>query len=352
MAIDVNGDNVVDINDLTAPIVPNDGSALGALVNTVTDPLFGNPDTTLSQSKYDFAYKVFPNDLGMDYLGHYMVININVPVYPFTEKPRASDIVRQQFTPLAGERSKVDVLRYGANARQNAGGAETGTGLPRRTMRIAESIALYMPGTQMIYNGRNTYEEVGLTALGGQILTGIMASGAGAIYGLATRNIAGAGNVAAGVGNVMDAAGTVINAGAALAGAPINPRVEVLFSMTPLRDFQFEFLMVPRNEQEAITIREIVRTMRFHSAPELDSYTLGNTFIPPAEFDITFYHRGVENLSIPRINTCVLLECEVDYAPGTGIWQTYRDGSPLATRLRMVFKEVEVVHKLRVLQGF
>jgi hypothetical protein len=347
--VNTNGNGGFNQDDLNTPIVPDDGSAASNFV----DSLYGNPDTTLSQSKYDFAYKVFPNDLGMDYLGHYMVININVPIVPFSDDvPRGAPITTSQFNVLKGEKSKVDVLRYGANAQQNSGGAETGTGLTRRTVRIAESIALYMPGTQLIYNGRNTYEEVGLTALGGQILTGIMASGAGAIYGLVSRNIAGAGDVAAGVGNVMDSAGTVINAGAALAGIPINPRVEVLFSMTPLRDFQFEFLMVPRNEQEAITIREIVRTMRFHAAPELDSFTYGNTFIPPAEFDITFYHRGVENLSIPRINTCVLLECEVDYAPGTGIWQTYRDGSPLATRLRLVFKEVEVVHKLRVLQGF
>lgn len=341
--LDVNGDGRVTEEDLNIPIT--DGSA-------ISDTFFGNEDTTLSQSKYDFNYKVFPNDLGMDYLGHYMVININVPVIPFTNNPRGSDVVTSQFDVLAGEKSKVDVLRYGANANRNARGAETGTGLPRRTTRIAQSIALYMPGTQMIYNGRNTYEEVGLTALGGQLLTGVLSAGAGAIYGLLTKSIAGAGDVASGVGAIADGVGNAIGTAAGLAGAPINPRVEVLFSMTPLRDFQFEFLMVPRNQQEATTIREIVRTMRFHSAPELDAMTFGNTFIPPAEFDITFYHRGVENLSIPRINTCVLLECEVDYAPGTGIWQTYRDGNPLATRLRLVFKEVEVVHKLRVLQGF
>jgi hypothetical protein len=337
--------------DQNTPIT-GPGGAIGDALGGISDSIFGNEDTTLSQSKYDFNYKVFPNDLGMDYLGHYMVININVPVIPFTNNPRGSDVVTSQFDVLANEKSKVDVLRYGANAQANAPGAETGTGLPRRTTRIAQSIALYMPGTQMIYNGRNTYEEVGLTALGGQLLTGVLSAGAGVLYGLLTRRIDGAGDAASGAGKILDGAGNAIGTAAGLAGAPINPRVEVLFSMTPLRDFQFEFLMVPRNQEEAKTIREIVRTLRFHAAPELDAMTFGNTFIPPAEFDITFYHRGVENLSVPRINTCVLLELEVDYAPGTGIWQTYRDGSPLATRLRLVFKEVEVVHKLRVLQGF
>ena len=309
-----------------------------------------NEDTSLSQSKYDFSYKVFPNDLGMDYLGHYMVININVPVYPGTSMARGSTPIRNQFNVLDNEFSKVDVLRFG---NINSGGASSGIGLPRRTRRIVQSIALYMPGSQLVYNSRNAYDEISLSALGGQMVAGIVSVGSGLLYSKFTdQTIDTAGQVASGVGNVLDAAGQIISTGAQLAGAPINPRVEVLFSTTPLRDFQFEFLIIPRNEQESIAIREIVRTLRFHAAPEIDVSTFGNTYIPPAEFDLTFYHRGVENLAIPRINTCVLLECEVDYAPGLGVWQTYRDGTPLATRLRLVFKEVEAVHKLRVLQGF
>lgn len=320
-------------------------------ISNVTNYNIKNYDNTLSQSRYDFTYKVFPNDLGMDYLGHYMVININVPVIPGTNNPRGvfGDGGLKQFELLPDEYSKVDVLRFG---NVNSGGASSGTGLPRRTRRIAQSIALYMPGTQLIYNGKNAYEEVSLTALGGGLLSGVAGTTLGVIYGLATRTLDGIGDFISGAGNAIDATGQAIATGAKLAGAPINPRVEVIFSSTPLRDFQFEFLMMPRNKQEAETIKEIVKTIRFHGAPEIDSATFGNTYIPPAEFDITFYHRGVENLSIPRINTCVLLECEVDYAPNLGIWQTYRDGNPLATRLRLVFKELEAVHKLRVLQGF
>jgi hypothetical protein len=320
--------------------------AAGATIGFFTD----NNDNTLSQSRYDFTYKVFPNDLGMDYMGHYMVININVPVIPFTNNPRGSDTITDQFTVLDGEYSKVDVLRFGRGV--DSGDASSGTGLPRRTRRIVQSIALFMPGSQMIYSGRNAYEEISLTAIGGQLLTGVLSKGIGAVYGLLTQSFSNFLSGQAGVGQALNGAGQVISGTAQLAGAPINPRVEVLFATTPLRDFQFEFLMVPRNEEESKTIKEIVRTIRFHGAPEIDSSTAGFTYIPPAEFDITFYHRGVENMNIPRINTCVLLECEVDYAPNLGIWQSYRDGSPLATRLRLVFKEIEVVHKTRVLQGF
>ena len=62
--------------------------------------------------------------------------------------------------------------------------------------------------------------------------------------------------------------------------------------------------MAPRNEQESLSMRNIIKTLRFHGAPELNF--AGTFWIPPAEFDISFFHNGRENRNIPRINTCVL----------------------------------------------
>jgi hypothetical protein len=312
-----------------------------------------NEDTSLSQSEYDFTYKVFPADLGMDYLGHYMVININVPVYPSSPTPRGSGLITSQFKVLPNEYSKVDVLRYG---NINSGDATTGGGntMARRTRRIAQSIALYMPGSQLVYTGTNAYEEISMTSMLGQLVSGAASKGGSllAAYLLKTPAAATAGSsVGQAVGSVVDAAGKVITVGSQLAGMPINPCVEVLFSTTALREFTFDFLFVPRNEKESQIIEEIIRTLRFHSAPEVTRG--GFTFIPPAEFDITFFHRGVENTHVPRINTSVMVQLEVDYSSGMdGLWTSFRNGQPVATRVRMTFKEVELVHKLRVLQGF
>lgn len=325
-------------------------------------------DNMLSQSRYDFTSRAFPSDLGMSYAGHYMVINVNVPITVTSARFRndpvaATDIQPMQFTMDPNELSKVDVLRFGRGGSTTATNSDSLT--TRRTRRIVESIALYMPGTQLVYNGMNTYEEISMTALGGQLLTGALTNagiiagyfGAGGAIGGALGNLAqkiGAPAFASAVGNALGGAASttlsVAEQGFKLMGRPINPRVEVLFSLTPLRDFQFEFLMIPRNEDESMVIRNIVRTLRFHAAPELDNY--GLNFIPPAEFDITFYNAGKENTMIPRINTCVLTRCEVDYAPGTGTFSSFRNGAPIATRLMLVFREVEPVHKLRVLQGF
>lgn len=326
------------------------GKAIEDLVNG------GLPDdNTLSQSWYDFKYKAFPNDLGMEYAGHYMIININVPITVTSARtpgsvPEAATNLGNNFTLLPNELSKVDVLRFSKGVAVD-GATNSDSITSRRTRRIVESIALYMPGTQLVYNGMQTYEEISMTALAGQMAVGVVSTAAtiGSYFGGPAGALLSSA-VGQTAGGIADQVVGGISTAAKLAGRPINPRVEVLFSLTPLRDFQFEFLMLPRNAEEAKTIREIVRTLRFHSSPELDN--LGLNFIPPAEFDITFYYNGVESDKIPRINTCVMTRCEVDYAPGTGTFSTYHDGTPVAVRMMLVFREIEPVHKLRVLQGF
>jgi hypothetical protein len=310
----------------------------------------------LAQSRYDFKYLVFPNDLGMSDLGHYMIININVPTALGSRS--AAGRYTNQFTLLGkNERSKVDILRYGPGGPGNefavigSDGSRPFVSIPRATRRIAESIALHMP-SPLIYNTQNVYEEISLTALGGKLgvaTAGFMTAAAKTFAGTIGRGLA------SGASKLAGAAGQVAGLAAQLAQTPINPMVEILFSNTTVRAFTFEVLMAPRNEKESINLKAIVKTLRFHAAPEygmgVGGYAAGLTWIPPAEFDITFFNKGVENMNILRVNTCVLERIEVDYAP-TGTYSTFRNGHPVAVRLSMGFRELEPIHKQRVLQGF
>jgi hypothetical protein len=147
--------------------------------------------------------------------------------------------------------------------------------------------------------------------------------------------------------------------------SPINPAIEVFFSNTLQRQFVFEFLLAPRTEEESKNIKEIIKTLRYHAAPAVNNFggnlpdgisilgsVVGGLFwVPPAEFDISFFKDGTENTNIPRINTCVLERIEVDVTP-TGIYSTFSNGHPVATRLSLGFRELEPVHKTRVEQGF
>lgn len=313
-------------------------------------------DNTLGQSEYDFRYRVFPEDIGNSTVGHYMIININVPVLATGGGGQARSAYTGQFFnqslfPGDGEASKVDTLRfgnaeliYGAN-RDPVGVDRDPFSVPRYTRRIKESIALFMP-TPMVYTTQNDYQEISLTALGAGVAVGGAGMIAGAVGGAIFGSRAGAalGSLATGA---LEKAGSI----AGLVGYPINPRVEVIFSRTNLRSYRFEFLMAPRNARESLAVKEIVKTLRLHSVPELDQVTRGFTYIPPAEFDFTFYNKGIENLQVPRINTCVMDAIEVDYAP-SGVYSTFSNGHPVMTRLSLGVREVEPLHKRRVLQGF
>jgi len=311
----------------------------------------------LGQSSYDWNYRVFPEDLATDYNGHYMVININVPVNNGgTSLSAINGTGSFASQVLTNDFAKVDRLRFGdyggiRATNQNSNPLNFGNfALFSGTRRIKESIALHMP-SPVLYNSSHLYEEVSLTSIAAQAgKIGFSAIGAAAgafLSGSLSRALQTAG----GFTNLYGSTGRVIGRAAQLLGSPINPKIEVLFSTTPQRQFNFEVLMAPKSENESIVMKRIIETLRFHAAPELTSLGPIPLFIPPAQFDITFYDKGQENRNIPRINTCVMSRIEVDYAP-TGMYSTFRNGHPVAARLSMAFIETEILHKARIAQGF
>lgn len=332
----------------------------------------GLPD--LSQSRYKFNSSIFPADLGRSDQGHYMIININVQTKNGTRELAGTQVDKFYNDPNGKkadnlrEPSKIDKLRFGTQGNsggvnrfiqnllpfpyrfvssiqnllpvQSGGPGQVAVAVPRTTTRIAESIAMHMP-TPLVFNTQNVYEEVSLTALAGKL--GIKAASfvGGMLPGEAGKYL---GNIVSGAGQL---AGQVLQ----LAQSPINPMVEILFSNVVQRQFTFELLLAPRNEDESNIIKNIIKTLRFHAAPEVGSLG-GLLWIPPDEFDITFYNKGTENPHLLRINTCVLERIEVDYAPTSGIYSTFRNGHPVAVRLSLGFRELEPLHKERIRQGF
>jgi len=339
---------------------------LATTIDTSNDP--SQDRNGLAQGEYNFTSHVFPEDLSADYHGHYIVININVPTYKGQSRSAYSSASQQGASGLnidvstkvlTNEYSKVDNLKFNAGAEPVSSGPGAGPvsssrgnlrefgSIKRSTRRIAASIALFMPA-QAKYTHENKYDEVSLTAFG--------AKAAAIGVGFGGSMIAGSARGAETIGNLIGMIGgaaKTIGQASSLLGFPINPRMEVLYTGTPQRQFIFEFLMAPKNQTESLAIKRIVDTLRFHAAPEVETL-LGfiPTFIPPSEFDITFFTRGKENTNIPRINTCVLESIAVDYAPTGGIYSTFTNGYPVATVLSMAFRETEILHKRRVLQGF
>jgi len=137
-------------------------------------------------------------------------------------------------------------------------------------------------------------------------------------------------------------------------GEADNPYMEVLFDSMSLRTFTYNFQFAPRNEQEALEVQKIIQLFRFHMAPELRPGV--NRYLGlPSQFDIHYMFlskdgAASENNFYNRIATCVLQECKVNYTPN-GV-KSFEDGGPTQTTMTLSFKEIELLTKDKVSEGF
>lgn len=283
--------------------------------------------------------------------------NIN----PKNKKAVAAAAARE--VSKVGKKFVADEISAGVNAGLATAVVES-IKLTRKTKRAKAFISLYMPDTinQTLVN---QYDEVSMTAaLGKAGLAGAagqsLASTAGNMTGL--RAGLGGGGVADDVGGLAEAAGALAEAsgnfgagiGDALlfsAGLAQNPQVELLFKTIKNRDFQFDFKFIPKNPAEAQEIRKIVQAFRFFGAPELPTAGTGRYFIPPSEFDITFMLGQAPNPNLPKLSTCVLEGVDVNYG-SAGQWTAFQDGMPVEISMVLKFKEVEIIHKKLIKDGY
>jgi len=233
--------------------------------------------------------------------------------------------------------------------------------LSRKTKRLKSTISMYMPDTinqQIIheYGEISMTEALGMVGAIGQGAAGVASSLEGFVKtGKADLKGAGAGSMAELAGTLAEKSGVfgggIKEALLFSAGLAQNPQVEILYQKTGHREFMFDFKMSARSEAEAAAIRKIIKEFKFHSAPELLKGSSGRFFIPPAEFDIKFFYNGKENTNIHKISSCVLIGIDVNYA-AAGQWTTFADGMPVDISMQLRFKELELMHKGRIEEGY
>jgi hypothetical protein len=157
-----------------------------------------------------------------------------------------------------------------------------------------------------------------------------------------------------GVSGVLTGSTAANYVGQKLFGKMLNPGVDIMFQSTPLRRFQFNFIMSPSSKTEAKSMKDIIQAFRFHAAPQFDNGKL--SFIVPDVFDIKFYYIGsegnpIENTNIPKINTCVMERIDVDYTP-QGEWSTFTDGNPTSCMITTIFRELQVIDRNQIKAGY
>lgn len=250
-------------------------------------------------------------------------------------------------------------LAIGQAASVVAGGLLTGLvvsgiDLTRKTRRAASYISLYMPDTINV-TVVNDYDQLSLTDALGK--AGLAAQAGGEIVGGELKAVGGgAGPGTSEIGGFL--AEKTGNFGSGItdallfsAGYAQNPQIELLFKSIQNREFLFDFKFVPKTQDEATAIINIIKAFRFHAAPEIPSVGGGRYFVPPDEFDIQFMYGSNINPNLPKVSTCVLQGIDVNYA-SAGQWTTFRNGMPVEIALQLRFKEVEIMHKGLIQKGY
>ena len=222
------------------------------------------------------------------------------------------------------------------------------------TKRLSQAIALYMPAQISLQHQANYGEaEIGALVAGGMNALNTMSEGLSMTDAALKIGKEGLGNAGDALGlAALDALDATIAPGARAAleisrGKITNNRTEMQFEGVQRRDFSFSFKMLPTSPEEAKTIQDIVTLFRFHSMPEIDEFESdGRTMIPPSTFDIEYF----PNKHLHKISTSILTSVDVKF--GGERTQFFHDDQPVETELNLTFKELEIITKRRILDGF
>lgn len=185
-----------------------------------------------------------------------------------------------------------------------------------------------------------TLESIGSTmGDGGQLATA---------YGLANLGSAAAGLM----GGNVSAEGLM----GAVGGVVPNPYITALFKAVSLREFAFVFKFYPFQESDCQDIYDILSVFRENALPSYGKDVLGSgtnkaLLSFPSECEIRYLWQGKDNEWIQKFKRSVCTTIDIDYT-GQGMFSTMRNGFPSEITLSTKWKELEIVTREDIKDGY
>jgi len=127
-----------------------------------------------------------------------------------------------------------------------------------------------------------------------------------------------------------------------------NPFREVFFEGVDYRNFNFRYKFMPKDTNESKAVYSIIETFKQHMHPELSNN--GYFYIYPSEFEIRYYYRNKENPYFNKISQCALTDMTIDY--GGEQFATFADGSPSEINITLSFRELELMTRESIREGY
>lgn len=178
----------------------------------------------------------------------------------------------------------------------------------------------------------NNLGNTTIQSLGGEVVAAgkELANNAGAVAAGAAAQIA------------QNSARPVVAGIEAFAGVAINQFFTILLEGPTYKQYHYTWDLLPRDERESRTIRDIIRRLRIAASPDLTGGNLLWKFPEIAQCEFMPHGNG-KNTFMYRFKPAVIESLAVDFAPGGGGAGFYKgiDNAPEGVRISIAFKEIE-----------
>ena len=130
-------------------------------------------------------------------------------------------------------------------------------------------------------------------------------------------------------------------------GAVLNPNMELLFGGVQLRQFSFSFDFAPRDENESIVIKKIIRafkkSLNAKNSSTSESNSSGLFIKSPDVFQLTYKTGAKNHQFLHKFKPMALLNIGVNYT-GAGTYATYDNTAPVHTKIDLTFQELNPIY--------
>jgi len=331
-----------------------------------------SPVSHMKQNPYDYGTVFYPNDVQNLGTGHYMIFDILETDTAYGQVFNAvkkggvkgaeylgKDGVAESIKNSLYKESRNTSIKNNAGVEdrivQPSSGINAGA-IGSRHTRVSDSIILYTPpGLQTSYNVTHEGTEAGMMA----DLLGM--GGAGGFVGNFADVLGRIGEVGQKLGAELGGAALALIPGVGdlkgaltkVTGKAFNNNLEMVFKGVPMREFTYNFEFTPKNRKELDSSRKIINLFKYHMHPEIAD--VGNDFIVPSQFQITYMYMDKRNNYIPKISRCVLKTLDLEHGDAS-VFSTFSadeiGAAPIYTKMSLQFAETEIMTKKTIGEGF
>lgn len=127
------------------------------------------------------------------------------------------------------------------------------------------------------------------------------------------------------------------------AGAAINNNVELLFSGVQLRDFTLTYRLTPREKNEAVMIRDIIRAFKISMTPARSKS--GLFLLAPCVYQLSYLSSNSDHPYLNKFKACALKGFNVNYTPD-GTYMTYGENKSMTQyEIQFSFGEIDPIYR-------